>query len=278
MGKPGCIACLVIIAVSVGFAIAGYPLSLFVTVGALLWSFWQLGKDAEKSSREWEAKYARRLAIAPPGGDCWKRQFEAEGLAHLIAATEPHVKLALRIETVPFDGKLGGSRMGGSPDLPTDADWSGNFIAQLNLEEVAAVWPDSPLPKSGHLWFFQNGEETDDGSVYFTPVETALVRMDGEQISRGVRFIPFEDIPEMPEAPDAYDEIRTFINGHKLLGYADWVQGSLEEPGKRLLLQIVNDEELNFGWGDLGTGYFVIRDEDLQGGRFEAATLEIQFT
>ncbi|WP_414531151.1 DUF1963 domain-containing protein [Corynebacterium efficiens] len=49
--------------------------------------------------------------------------------------------------------QVGGSRLGGLPDLPRGQDWflnssTGaplNFVAQINLAEVAAV-TDSPLP------------------------------------------------------------------------------------------------------------------------------------
>lgn len=55
----------------------------------------------------------------------------------------------------------GHSKFGGMPDLGLDAQWpryKGRpmmFLAQVNLEEIAAACPDSLLPKSGLLSFFR---------------------------------------------------------------------------------------------------------------------------
>jgi uncharacterized protein YwqG len=53
-----------------------------------------------------------------------------------------------------------GSRLGGSPDLPPDFEWPTyggrelDFVGQVNLERVASLVPDSPLPRHGLLLFF----------------------------------------------------------------------------------------------------------------------------
>jgi uncharacterized protein YwqG len=57
-------------------------------------------------------------------------------------------------------GGTGASRLGGSPDLPPDFEWPSwqdrrlGFVAQLALDEVAAVEPGVPLPNEGRLLVF----------------------------------------------------------------------------------------------------------------------------
>src|SRR5687768_3807695 len=58
---------------------------------------------------------------------------------------------------IPEDARaqipIGGSRMGGLPDLPADAAWPSprgrplTFVAQLDMAEVARHLPDSEMPR-----------------------------------------------------------------------------------------------------------------------------------
>ena len=62
--------------------------------------------------------------------------------------------------------QLGASRIGGAPDLPNDIKWpkaegkSLSFIAQINLHDITTVWVNSPLPKTGVLYFFYDAEQS----------------------------------------------------------------------------------------------------------------------
>jgi hypothetical protein len=130
-----------------------------------------------------------------------------------------------------------------------------------------------------------------------------------------VVFEAYEDLPDpelagwlearLKKAGRAgrYGHIREYLsNGmhedaHKLLGYANPVQGSMEwalespvdeaaiqamrtqssRPGEillaaqrwRLLLQVVADGNANMTWGDVGMAYFWIPEEDLRAQRFD---------
>ena len=74
---------------------------------------------------------------------------------------------------------------------------------------------------------------------------------------------------------------------HHLLGHAQLVQGDPrrlaskhrggEQTEWNLLLQLETDEPRpNWMWGDVGTAYFFLRDEDLHARRFEQAWLVVQ--
>jgi uncharacterized protein YwqG len=66
---------------------------------------------------------------------------------------------ALRLRAAP-PGTPTRSRVGGLPDLPHGVPWPRrgelplSFVAQVDLSDVARVWPASPLPASGLLGFF----------------------------------------------------------------------------------------------------------------------------
>lgn len=60
---------------------------------------------------------------------------------------------------------VGTSRLGGAPDLPTDAAWPAYqgtplaFIAQIRLEDVAPYDAEHLLPTEGMLWFFYDARQ-----------------------------------------------------------------------------------------------------------------------
>jgi hypothetical protein len=249
---------------------------------------------------------ARLRGIALPDGDAWRRLFEKEGIGHLVESVAPMVRPAIRLETrVDATQIVGGSRIGGSPDLPEDVEWptwDGDalpFVAQLALADVHAVDPSSLLPADGYLWFFHDPRSGDAGGrVIHRSGGDTLVRRehpDGEQalLACSVAFVGYDDIPDLEHVPafaaigeadsDIYYEIRDYLSGgfsgarHKLLGWSNPVQGSVElelEPdlgvGARLLLQIDSDDAAKIMWGDLGTLYFMISSEALAAGRFDA--------
>jgi len=67
-------------------------------------------------------------------------------------------------------GELGGSRLGGAPDLTPGFEWptwQGEdliFLGQIRLEDVAAVDPHGPLPSHGLLLFFYDTVRQPSGS------------------------------------------------------------------------------------------------------------------
>jgi uncharacterized protein YwqG len=64
---------------------------------------------------------------------------------------------------------VGKSRIGGWPDLPTSIEWPCwrdkplAFLAQINLAELTRFKCCQVLPKSGHLYFFYDSEQSTGG-------------------------------------------------------------------------------------------------------------------
>ena len=65
---------------------------------------------------------------------------------------QPYVEL--KVTTVGDDVPVGASKIGGAPDLPKDFEWPSwndrplDFLAQINLAEVAGIEIDAGLPES----------------------------------------------------------------------------------------------------------------------------------
>jgi hypothetical protein len=114
----------------------------------------------------------------------------------LRALAQPSIRLVAgpRSET-DTDVKIGASKIGGYPDLPSDTAWPRfgqrqlAFAAQVDLEDVAAV-AATDLPDSGLLSFFYEGGETAFGysssdtdaiRIIHTPARTPLVRTPGPE-------------------------------------------------------------------------------------------------
>lgn len=76
----------------------------------------------------------------------------------------------------------GASKLYGNPDVPENFEWPCIideddiydlvFMCQINLWELAAVCPDSPLPKDGMLYFFY-----DLDAMAFSPFDTTAARV-----------------------------------------------------------------------------------------------------
>lgn len=96
----------------------------------------------------------------------------AEHRSELLARLRPRVLLPATLlqRHVPA---MGGSRLGGLPDLPEMSAWPMwkkrpmCFFAQINLAEMATVLPaDNPLPTAGLLSFFVGSDEPVDDTAY----------------------------------------------------------------------------------------------------------------
>ena len=92
-------------------------------------------------------------------------RLRASGLARvaddLLALAQPAIHLDLRRVDDEATLPLGGSKVGGAPDLPADVGWPATgdgqplpFIAQMRLAEIAALDPEGDLPHDGLLSFF----------------------------------------------------------------------------------------------------------------------------
>ena len=245
-------------------AAVGIP--LFVIAALLGW------RSAKRSVAITEARTARRLAAhGSLVGDVWRRLFAAEGLGDIVDRLAPHIRAAVRISTSRVDALApGASRIGGVPDLAAGMVWPRHdglpiaFLAQFDLQEVAQVEPRSPLPRTGHLWFFYDvkgfpgGASPSNGGgaiVLYDGSGAALVRTEPPpDLSEKSRFSScavtleaYEDIPDpanerwldellgQDEArAEMYGEIQSELesglqrNPHKLLGYAGPIQDVME--------------------------------------------------
>ena len=83
------------------------------------------------------------------------------GLDHRLADVRRTARASLRLtRAVGAGAELGRSRLGGSPDVPTDfvwPTWSGRelgFVGQIDLGAIAAVDAATSLPHAGLLLFF----------------------------------------------------------------------------------------------------------------------------
>ncbi|MEI0738962.1 YwqG family protein [Paenibacillus sp. JTLBN-2024] len=86
-----------------------------------------------------------------------EHRFE-HALSYLLEHTRQGIRCTKAGEA--NDGRLGGSRIGGDPDLPARIDWPATsegvpmtFLVQLNLQELAAANESLLLPDRGMLYF-----------------------------------------------------------------------------------------------------------------------------
>ncbi len=105
-------------------------------------------------------------------------KFEEAGLTEHWEECKPYLKNEILIDITSAEEKdfvLGESKIGGKPDLPIGTNWfkddNGNyldFLAQFNLEDIAAFDIEKLLPPKGMLYFFYDekqaswGNEPDD--------------------------------------------------------------------------------------------------------------------
>lgn len=94
---------------------------------------------------------------------------QRHGLTHAEQTLLTRARRAVRLRTTDADepATIGGTRIGGAPDLPADFTYPMTdgrhwlFLAQLNLDELAPLQPW--LPRTGRLYFFGEGQEHGDG-------------------------------------------------------------------------------------------------------------------
>jgi uncharacterized protein YwqG len=99
-----------------------------------------------------------------------KSLIDKHGLGRFSDHIERMAQSAVQLLPVQPDdySQLGVTRFGGVPDLPPEIEWPSaagvymTFVAQINLAEMPTL-KDSPLPRSGWLYFFLvEGESADE--------------------------------------------------------------------------------------------------------------------
>jgi uncharacterized protein YwqG len=219
-------------------------------------------------------------------------------------------------------GSRGVSRLGGDPELPDDVMWPvfrgrpQHFLAQVDLAEVHAVFPESPLPAAGRLLFFRHADPdwwsehpvhaVESAALLYVPADRPLrsrpspagqaFRPQPVALQREVTF-PYdiaervEFLAEQAGLFDAVDQGQLDellhhadslanhageVPMHRLLGCASPIQSQPVGPGCSLLAQIDSDASTGMMWGDSGIIYWWLRDADLAAGRWDRAIWEEQ--
>ena len=242
------------------------------------------------------------------------------------------------------------SKLGGAPWLPADFVWPRftdeegvsrplSFLCQINVSEVKEYDTEGLLPEKGLLSFFYECESFCWG---FHPKEKDCVRVFYYETTEGFRALSVPEelsedyrVPEIAlgfrkqDSTPSYEELSLHADGdydwkeydlargatdevdrHKLLGYADLIQGEILSDCERIHRGIscgspedyedLSDEEeadvlqcakdwtllLQLGtltkgdwelmWGDCGSLYFYIRKEDLKNCRFDRIWFSLQ--
>jgi uncharacterized protein YwqG len=219
-----------------------------------------------------------------------------------------------------------------------------SFFCQVNLKDITSLDKDHMLPDRGMLYFFYEcasfrwGFDPDDkgvSQVYYYEDTTGFVpyavpaELDPEYVipEISVQFTTGDSFPHFEEFEchsdlnfdwEEYDELLAKMGmdpeedgeRHKLLGYADLIQGEILTECERarhglysgdpesyqstdknearniadhakdwvLLLQLstIAKGDFEFMFGDCGSLYYYIRKEDLAARRFERAWFSVQ--
>lgn len=273
----------------------------------------------------------------------WKIKFQNAGIEHHWNRFEGLLRDEIRISTreVPeAEIKLGQSKIGGHPDLPRDQSWfsedngkSLSFVAQINLGETEPFDRSGRLPARGILYFFYSAEQEAWGFdpkdkdkfkvFYFDGDLTQLERVEvppdlpEHALFRSCK-VSFTSAVSLPswesdilngvftdEEQDTYLELTIEGQMTKLLGYADSIQGDMEEECQMvtnglyvgdttghndpraeelrkdaanwiLLFQLDSIDKAGMMWGDLGRVYFWMKKEDLESRKFEKSWCVLQ--
>lgn len=237
-----------------------------------------------------------------------------------VIATAPRVALRRGGSVVAWGGRLsadesavdsavpiGGTKLGGTPDLPAGSPWPWHegrpmaFVGQVNLADVAPLVEPGLLPSAGVLSFFcASGDQSAGirGHVSFTDTGTPLSRAQiPPELSPDDRYHALGLRPEReltyPSAEaaapvlglsmqerlayqDAVGRDETPL--HRMLGHPDVIQRDAcdADPALCLLLQVDSDAGAELEWGDAGRLYFCIRRHHLEERRFDACHLDFQ--
>ena len=242
------------------------------------------------------ATSTRIVAIAPEAA------LTANGDVHWWHSPRDHAAGAPK----GTSAKVGGSRLGGDPDLASDTPWpqvDGRplaFVAQLELAELALLGCAPPLPAEGLLSLFVLPADIGLANTFAllyaspdTPLEPAqppAALADGDRFAaRALR--PARELSLPPPTARtvqrlgltdaeaaAYAEL--VIHGdqplHRVLGHPALIQASDprdDDAELTLLMQIDSEDANGMYWGDCGRLYVWVTPGDLAARRFEHATM-----
>ncbi|MCD8213652.1 MAG: DUF1963 domain-containing protein [Campylobacter sp.] len=198
-----------------------------------------------------------------------KENYEKFELQRFFNEFKSYAKNAIRIGlSVKSDDeiKIGASKIGGSPDLPSDMPWfknklTGNdlsFIAQINFAEVKPFDAQNKLPNSGILYLFYDcydmpwgfdpkdvsgtkifyfeGEIGDlkrravENAELLTPFSPTVLNFTSHIELSGMWSSLAESFNASDEEADAFWEMLDEQDGqmNKILGHSDNIQGGME--------------------------------------------------
>ena len=193
-----------------------------------------------------------------------EENFSKFGLQQYFELFKPFFRSRIDIEPNPADEAnmvLGASKLGGRPDLPLNTAWPAkadgtplSFIAQVNLQEIAAHPAVSLLPQNGLLSFFYSADldawgfdprdrdkfcvlhQNDISSLLRTDFPATLLN-EGKYIANSIQFHPAISLPDL-EHPivmknllrEHFDNYSALSAGpeNQLMGYAGCIQNAME--------------------------------------------------
>jgi uncharacterized protein YwqG len=232
------------------------------------------GDDRSRISEVGEEESTSRPQIVVQNLEEARALLEKYQLTRVAGSIEKGLLPSIRLDVRPATGeakKVGGSRLGGWADLPSDFDWPKwdgrplSFVAQINLSEVSPHDTEKILPASGILHFFYDleggpwgGYEESEGwrVTYFDGNTAALQRTPpprelgkyGVFRECSVEFRPELTFPECEpyldwdalneKEQDQYVEVLFDLQGgdsiHRLLGHA----AAIQDPDMQLQCQL----------------------------------------
>jgi len=184
---------------------------------------------------------------------------------------------------------LGGSRVGGAPDLPPTVKWPDGarpleLVAQVRLEELASYDVDRLLPRAGLLLFFADLSPASDGycadgavllveklgavARRVPPDGVAILAESGIEWSATVSLPPAERAllakARLREADVATYNDRVLVPAltgasHRCLGYPTLTEVEDARADEHCLLQLASDRRRKLAFGDAQTLRFHVR-------------------
>jgi hypothetical protein len=150
-------------------------------------------------------------------------------LPRLSRALTTQLRATLRVRPTRGRARVGGSKIGGAPDLPEGSAWPTvdaialAFVAQIDLREVARSYGRAcPLPPRGILSFFfdanltdyENGRTPDRSRVVWTEDTSTLVPIappagaqSSPAIARALELERATSLPELEEIDGEQDSV-----------------------------------------------------------------------
>ena len=131
-----------------------------------------------------------------------------EGLGRIVKRLEGSMRDSIRLSPIDAKVAVGGSRLGGKPDLPVDAVWPAgpkqrplSFMAQLDLASLTKLDSDKLLPKNGLLSFFWDAFDSAWG---LSPAEQNCVAV--LYTKAGTKLLP-RTPPKTLKPPHKYSKV-----------------------------------------------------------------------